>query len=104
MAKNKYTVKYLSSFSIELDEIIYYVTFILKNPKAAERILQCIQSAIEKRRESPESYEIYKSKVNIKYDWYRIYIGNFIIFYTIRDDVMEIAHIIYGARNFDDLI
>jgi len=27
MAKNKYTIEYLPSFSEELNEIIYYVTF-----------------------------------------------------------------------------
>jgi len=104
VAKNKYTIKYLSSFSDELDEIIYYITFIVKNKKAAERLLQNIHKAIEKRRENPESYEVYKSKTNMKYDWYRIYIGNFTIFYIVRNNVMEITHLIYSARNFDDLI
>ena len=104
MAKNKYTIKYLLSFSEELDEIIYYITFILKNKKAAERLLHKVHNAIEQRSESPESYEVYKSKAKMKYDWYRIYIGNFIIFYTVRNNIMEITHIIYSARNFDDLI
>lgn len=104
MAKNKYEIEYLSSFSDELDEIIYYITFILKNKNAAERLLQNIHKAIEQRRESPESYEVYKSKTNMKYDWYRIYIGNFTIFYTVRNNIMEITHLIYSARSFDDLI
>ena len=104
MAKSKYTIKYLSAFSEELDEIIYYITFILKNKKAAERLLQNVYNAIEQRSESPDSYEIYKSKVNMKYDWYRIYIGNLTIFYTVRNKTMEITHIIYSARNFDNLI
>lgn len=104
MAKNKYIIKYLPSFSEELNEIIYYITFILKNKKAAERFLNSVHNAIEQRSESPKSYEIYKGKVNIKYDWYRIYIGNFTIFYTIRTNIMEVTHIIYSSRNFDDLI
>ena len=104
MAKNKYMIKYLSSFSEELDEIIYYITLILKNKKAAEKLLQNVQNAIEQRSESPESYEIYKSKANMKYDWYRIYIGYFTIFYTVRNTIMEITHIIYSSRNFDNLI
>ena len=104
MAKNKYTIEYLPSFSDELNEIIYYITFILKNKKAAERLLQNVHNAIEQRGESPESYEIYKSKANMKYDWYRIYIGNFTIFYTVRNTIMEITNIIYSSRNFDDLI
>ncbi len=40
----------------------------------------------------------------MKYNWYRIYIGNFTIFYTVRKNTMELAHIIYSARNLDDLI
>ena len=51
MAKNKYTIKYLPSFSEELDEIIYYITFILKNKKAAERLLQNVHNALEQRSE-----------------------------------------------------
>ena len=104
MAKNKYSIKYLPSFSEELDEIIYYITFILKNKKAAERLLKNVHNAIEKRSKSPESFEIYKSKAKTKYSWYRIYIGHFTIFYTVRNTIMEITHIIYSARNFDDLI
>ena len=67
-------------------------------------MLQNVHNAIEQRSESPDSYEIYKSKVNMRYDWYRIYIGNFTIFYTVRNKTMEITHIIYSARNFDNLI
>lgn len=104
MAKSNYKIRYLTSFSDELDEILYYITFILKNEKAAERLLDNVINAIEKRKENPEGYEKYKSKKNFKYDWYRIYVGNFTIFYTVRDNVMEITHLLYSARNFDNLI
>lgn len=104
MAKNKYTIKYLPSFKEELDEILYYITFILKNKKAAERLLNKVHEVIEQRSENPEIYEMYKNKINMKYSWYRIYIGNFTIFYTIKNNIMEITHIIYSKRNFDHLI
>lgn len=104
MAKSNYKIRYLTSFSDELDEILYYITFILKNEKAAERLLDNVINVIEKRKENPEGYEKYKSKKNFKYDWYRIYVGNFTIFYTVRDNVMEITHLLYSARNFDNLI
>lgn len=104
MEKDKYTLEYLPSFSEELNDIIYYITYILKNKKAAERLLKNVYSAIEQRSESPKSYQIYKGKVKMEYDWYRIYIGNFTIFYTVRSNIMEITHIIYSARNLDDVI
>ena len=104
MAKNKYSIKYLPSFSDELNEIIYYITFILKNKNAAQRLLLNIHKSLEQRSKNPEYYEIYKSKSNVKYNWYRIYLGNFTIFYTIRNNIMEVTHIIYSSRNFDELI
>ena len=104
MARNKYMIMYLPSFSEELNEIIYYITYILKNKKAAERLLEKVRKAIEKRSESPESYKNYVSKKNMKYDWYRSYVGNFTIFYVVRKNIMEIAHIIYSKRNLDELI
>ena len=39
MEKNNYKICYLSTFGNELNEIIYYVSNVLKNKKAAERLL-----------------------------------------------------------------
>ena len=104
MAKAQYKVKYLLSFINELNEIIYYITFKLKNKVAAERLFDNVIENIEKRSESPEGYEIYKGKTNGNIKWYRIYVGKFTIFYTVNSNVMIIAHIIYSARNLDNLI
>ena len=104
MAKNKYTIRYLPSFSDELNEIIYYITFILKNKIAAQKLVKNIHKAIQNRSENPESYAIYKSKEDTKYNWYRIYVENFTIFYTVRNNIIEITHLIHSARDFDKLI
>ena len=104
MAKNKYTIRYLTSFSEELDEIMYYITNILKNKNAAEKLLDNIHNAIKQRSKSPESFEKYKSMAKTKYNWYRIYVGNFTVFYIVRNNIMEITHLIYCARSFDNLL
>ena len=49
MAKNDYEIKYLASFSNEFNQILYYITFILKNKKAAERLLKNVLNAIKER-------------------------------------------------------
>lgn len=104
MEQNKYDIIYLSSFDEELDEIIYYIVYKLKNAQAAERLLETIEKAIMDRSRNPESFEVYKSKNIRKYTWYRIYVKNFIIFYVVRNNVMEIAHIIYCKRNLEEFI
>ena len=45
MAKNNYNINYLPSFSEELNEVLYYITFILKNRSSAERLAQNIKEA-----------------------------------------------------------
>jgi plasmid stabilization system protein ParE len=102
MNKRRYKIRFLSSFSDELNEILYYIAFILKNQNAAERLLDDVMNSIQNRSNNPEGYEIYKE--DRKYDWYRIYIRNFVVFYIVRDNVMEVAHIIYSARNMEELI
>lgn len=103
--KNKsYKIQYLNSYKKELYEIIRYISYNLKNKKAAERLLYKISKAIIIRSRNPEIYETYKSKNHRKYTWYRIYVDNYTIFYTVKDCYIKIAHVIYSRRNMDDLI
>lgn len=104
MIKNKYKIQYLNSYKKELYEIIWYMTYNLKNQKTAERLFNKVSNAIIKRSICPEIYETYKSKKDRKYVWYRIYVDNYTIFYTVKNDIMKVAHIIYSRRNIDDLI
>lgn len=104
MIKNRYKIQYLNSYKKELYEIIWYISYNFKNEKAAERLLNKISDAIIKRSRSPEIYETYKSKNNRKYIWYRIYVDNYTIFYTVKNDMMKIAHVIYSRRNIDELV
>lgn len=41
---------------------------------------------------------------NRKNTYYRIYVKNYIIFYIVRDDVMEIRRMLYSKRNFNHFI
>ena len=104
MENNNYKIEYLPSFGEELNGIMYYITYILQNKKAAEKLLDNINRVISERSINPESYLKYKSNKNGEYIWYRINVDNYTIFYTVRDYIMEIAHILYGRRNFDKLI
>jgi len=102
--KNNYEIEYLPSFGEELNEIIYYITYILRNPNAADKLLDNIDKSIMERKLNPEVYEKYKSNKKRKYNWYRIYVGNYMIFYTIKDNKIEMSHILYNKRDMNKLI
>ena len=104
MKKNDYEIYYLSSFENELDEIIYYISNILKYKKDASSLLKNIEDSIKERSKNPEIYEVYKSGKEREFVWYRMYVKNFSIFYMVKDNVMEIAHIIYSKRDIQRYI
>lgn len=104
MTKNKYNIKYLPSFDDELNEILYYISNKLKNKIAAEKLLENISGAIINRSINLSECVEYKSVKNRKYKWYKIYVKNYIVIYTLRNNTMEVAHIFYRKRNIEELI
>ena len=67
MENNKYEMEYLHSFSEDLNEIVYYVSYRLKNKKAAEKLLKKVEKSIINRIKNPECFETYKKSNNDKF-------------------------------------
>ena len=36
--------------------------------------------------------------------FYKIYVKNYIVLYTVKDNIMEVRRILYSRRNFDKLV
>lgn len=97
--KQKYNLKYTSIFYEDLNEIIDYIIYKLRNKKAANRLIINIEDKIKERAENPISYEEYNSVLNKKHKFYRIYVNNYVIFYIVYDDIMEVRRILNNRRN-----
>ncbi len=104
MTNNKYTIRYSSAYINQFNNILKYIVNNLKNKIAAENFYNEVVKEIEKRSENPEGYEKYISNRKRKNTYYRIYVKTYIIFYTVKDNTMEIRRILYSKRNFDKLI
>lgn len=104
MAKNKHTIKYTDTFMKQFNDILKYLIYKLQNKIAAENFYNEVIEKIEKRSENPESFEKYNSKRKRKNTYYRIYVKNYTIFYTVINNTMEVRRILCSRRNFDKLI
>ena len=109
MADNKYRLRYLPLFYKDFSSIVDYITNVLGKPKAAENLISAVESAIMERISNAESFEKYASKKERKYTYYRIYVGNYIIYYVVIDDnaddkIMEVRRILYKGRDGEKLI
>ena len=100
----EFQLKYLPSFYRDLDKIINYIKYELKNTIAAKKLLEEIEQEIEKRKYNPNIYEKYKSSKKRKNVYYKIHVKNYIIFYVVEGNVIEIRRILYSRRDFKKLI
>lgn len=109
MFSKKYRLSYLPLFYDDLDEKVTYIAEKLKNPKAANDLLDKVESAIMERLSVAESFEPYHSVRERRYAYYRIYVDNYIIYYVVIDDdphdlVMEVRRFLYNGQDRDNMV
>ena len=104
MGGRRYELRILPLFEEDLNEIVDYITFRLQNPIAAENLVDAIEAAIQERLLCAESFEPYRSAKERQYPYYRIQVRNFIIFYVVIGNVMEVRRILYSRRDFSKMI
>ncbi|MDE6254242.1 MAG: type II toxin-antitoxin system RelE/ParE family toxin [Lachnospiraceae bacterium] len=109
MLSKKYRLRYLPIFYEDLDEKVTYILEKLKNPKAANDLLDKVEAAIMERLPVAESFESYHSVRERRYVYYRIYVDNYIIYYVVIDDnpndlVMEVRRFLYNGQNREMMV
>ena len=109
MLSKKYRLSYLPLFYEDLDEKITYIVENLNNLKAANDLLDKVETAIMERLPVAESFEPYHSVREHRYAYYRIYVDNYIVYYVVIDDnpndlVMEVRRFLYNGQNRENLL
>ena len=90
MENKSYSLRYLPIFETDLLSTINYITNVLKNESAALRLVDDIETSILKRLENPLAFEPYRSAKKRDYAYYRIYVRNYVVYYVVIGDVMEV--------------
>ena len=72
--------------------------------KAQNEALKEAWNNFKKEKKFQKDFEKYKSKRKRKNTYYRIYVKNYTIFYTVKDNSMEIRLILSNKQNFDNLV
>lgn len=104
MENINYKIKYLPQFEQDLSEIVDYISNKLMNPMAATNLVNEVEKSILKRLESPLSYEAFPTTRKRKNAYYRIYVKNYMVFYVVIEEVMEVRRILYDRRNLSKQI
>ena len=102
MNEKHYDLRFLPLFEDDLNEIVDYITYRLRNPAAAERMVDDWETAILERHPCAESFEPFHSARESQYPYYRIQVRNFTVFYVVIGNIMEVRRILYNRRNWKE--
>lgn len=100
----RYKLQYLPLFWDDLNDAVSYVADVLHAPEAAERLLDETEATILAHLKHPTMALIYKNtrKRPLPYYWFEV--GNYMVFYVVQGDVMEVRRFIYGARDLTRML
>ena len=94
MENNKYQLKIFPMARLDMEQIFDYIAVELCNPTAAIGQINDFEKAFENVCTFPESCP------SINYD----YVHNYIAFYRIKDNEIQVVRVLYGMRNYEHFL
>lgn len=100
-----YELQYLPLFYDDLLATVKYLSEVLHNPKAANKLFDDVENAILDRLPNAEAFEPFHSLKERRYPYYRIYVNNYIVYYVVIEHrIMEVRRLLYVGRNRDQIL
>ena len=86
----------------DISEAADYIEFILLNPEAADKLIEAVETEIDKLATMPERHSVVNDPVLETWEIRMIVINNYIAFYTIneKERTVNIIRFLYGKRNW----
>lgn len=103
-AQKPFELQYLPLFWDDLNDAVSYIADVLKAPKAAMKLLDEVEAGILAHLTSPTSAAIYKTTRQRPLPYYWFEVGNYMVFYVVFENVMEVRRFIYGARDLTRML
>jgi len=97
-------IKYLPSFQQDLNAITEYTIFTLEAPGAAINLLDELEKSIDNLKEFPLAHRLYRPIKPIPTEYRILTVKNYLVFYVVLKDTIEIHRIVYKKRNLSQLI
>lgn len=102
MGNPKYTIRLLQAAEEDFKDIIMYIS--LDNPKAAETVADKIEKSLSNLEHFPLIGKIPAEQELAKMGYRFLIVQNYLIFYTVENNIILIHRIIHGARNYSSLL
>ena len=100
----KYNIEYSKESKQDLIGIKQYIKYNLQEAETAQKLVLKIRKEIDNLKHNPETYSIIDDDIIKKLEIRKLIVNNYIVFYRIKKTNIEIVRIMYGRRNWINLL
>lgn len=101
---NKYSIEYSKEARQDLLDLKRYIKYNLQEPNIAKKLTDKIKTEINKLVDNPTIYSIIDDELIKKFEIRKIIVDNYIVFYRVNHNKIQIVRIVYGRRNWINLL
>jgi len=101
-----YKIEVLPRAQQDLEDILHYISFVLKNRKAALDLLKKVDKELNIIKLFPYANSKYKTEYKLKNNYRRAVVNNYSILYTIdkKKKLITISRILYNKREIEKVL
>ncbi len=100
----KYSIEYSRESKQDLIEIKRYIKYNLQEQEIAQNLISKIRKAINNLTNNPDIYSIIDDDIIKKLEIRKLIVDNYIVFYRVKSYSIQIVRIMYGRRNWINLL
>lgn len=100
----KYNIEYSKESKQDLIGIKQYIKYNLQEPEIAQKLISKIRKEINSLKNNPEIYTIIDDDIIKKLEIRKLIVDNYIVFYRIKSNNIQIVRVMYGRRNWINLL
>ncbi len=100
----KYNIEYSKESKQDLVRIKQYIKNNLQEPEIAQKLIFKIREEINALKNAPEKYAIIDDDIIKRLEIRKLIVDNYIVFYRMKDNNIQIVRVMYGRRNWINLL
>ena len=101
---NKFELKVFPSAQADMEQIFEYIAINLSNPSAALNQIDDFEKAFDNICAFPESRPVINNEFVRDRSLRKLIVNNYIAFYRIKDNEIQVVRVIYGMRNYEQFL
>ena len=106
LSLKKYKVQLSNQAKEDYKSIIRYIKYKLLEPNIAERYAELIKNELNTLKNNPQRFAIIDYDIIKKYNFRKLIIKNYIVFYRINEDtkIVNVERILYDGTNWKNIL